>query len=98
MKPWISLTIPFGIQLPCLIVQLLAMRRSMKLSRKQMEELPDWIIENGKLWRINRTLVEWVKCTSPETYEAFVAACLSGEDKELLQIRDSDEDLTSPEK
>ena len=90
---WVPLIIPFCIQLPCLIVQLVFMRKSMKLSKKQMEELPHWLIENSKLWKINRILVEWIKINHPDSYEDFKTVCLTESDMELLQIKES-EDVT----
>lgn len=89
---WLSLIIPFGIQVPCLIVQLVSMRKSMKVDKKRIEELPRWIIENGRLWKINRLLVEWIKINHPDSYEDFKAVCLTEGDVELLQLKKGEDD------
>lgn len=86
MKWWIPWIIPFGIQLPCLCVQLLLMRKSLKIDKQRNERIPFWLAENSQLWHINRLMVEWIRVKHPESYEEFVAACLDEEDFKLLQV------------
>ena len=92
MKFWLGLIIPFGIQVPCLIVQLISMRKSMKIDRERIERIPWYMTENLVLWGTSRKLVKWVQEKHPESYEAFVSECLSDVEKEVLQMKENDND------
>lgn len=89
MPKWVTWIIP-GIQLILLGVQLHFHRKSIKASDEILESAPRWLVENGRLWRMNRVLIEWVKINHPDSYEDFKMVCLTKEDLELLQVKESE--------
>lgn len=90
MKPWwVTWVIP-SIQLVLLFVQLHYHQKSRKYSKSMLEEVPEFFIENSRLWKINRILVEWIKINHPESYEEFKAVCLTADDVKLLQLKESE--------
>ena len=90
MKPWwITWVIP-SIQLVLLYVQLHYHRKSLKVSKRMLAEVPKFFIENSRLWKINRLMVKWIKINHPESYENFKAVCLTEDDVKLLQLKESE--------
>ena len=86
MKPWVSLIIPFCIQLPCLCIQLLAMRKGMRINKERIEKMPWYLTENRTLWKMNRLMTEWIKINHPESYETFLSVCITEADRETLGL------------
>lgn len=86
MKSWVSLIIPFCIQLPCLCIQLLAMRKGMRINKERNEKMPWYLTENRTLWKMNRLMVEWIKINHPESYETFLSVCITETDREILGL------------
>lgn len=87
MAKWITWIIPC-IQIILLGVQLHWHRKGMKASKEMLESAPRLIVENGRLWRINRVLVEWIKINHPDSYEDFKSVCLTKGDTKLLQLKE----------
>ena len=86
MKPWVTMIIPFCIQLPMLCVQIYFMRKGMRISKAQIEHMSRYLIENRALWKMNRLMTEWIKVNYPESYETFLSVCITDEDREILGL------------
>lgn len=86
MKPWVTMIIPFCIQIPMLCVQIYFMRKGMRISRAQVEHMPRCFVENRALWKMNRLMAEWIKVNYPESYETFLSVCITDEDREILGL------------